>query len=165
MGQNLRKESVISIDMNKTLALKILEQHKIAYKCHAYDPTLVNGQEIAKVLKENFQKVYKTLVTVDHLHHYLVFVIPVNENLDLKKLAKDLNKKSIDMLKQKDLEPLTGYVHGGCSPLGMKKKFLTYYDEAILHLDSVYVSAGRVGLQLNPKDLIKITDGKVIKII
>ncbi len=153
--------------MNKTLALKILDSHKIYYNYHEYDSTITTGTDIASILHEDVNNVYKTLVCEDNTKHYYVFVIPVDKTLDLKLIAKELNKKSIDMIKQKELEPLTGYIHGGCSPLGMKKKFPTYYDSSILNLNKVYVSAGKVGLQmeLNPNDLIKITDGKVLDLV
>ena len=153
--------------MNKTIVLKTLEQKKIPYTYYEYDNTLTEGIKIAEILNENVDHVYKTLVTTDNANHYYVFVIPVDKTLDLKKCAKILNIKKLDMLKQKDLEPLTGYVHGGCSPIGMKKKFPTYYNDTIKLIDTIYVSGGRVGLQINIKtnDLIKITDGKIDNLI
>lgn len=156
--------------MNKTIALKILDQLKIFYECYEYDNTITNGIEVAEALAEknkfNRLNVYKTLVTTDNNNHYLVFVIPVDKSLDLKKIATTLNKKKIEMIKQKDLEPLTGYIHGGCSPIGMKKKFPTYFDESVKELDFIYVSAGRVGLQMKIKveDLIKVTNGQVLSL-
>lgn len=109
--------------MNKTIVMKILEQKKINYEYFEYDAGIVDGIGVARALKEDVNQVFKTLVTTDGNNHFYVFVIPVNATLDVKKVAKIVGKKSIDMIKQKDLEPLTGYIHGGCSPIGMKKSF------------------------------------------
>lgn len=153
--------------MNKTIVMKILEQKKVNYNYYEYDSSIVDGTLVAKALNENPQQVYKTLVTTDHSNHYFVFVIPVEKSLDLKKVAQLLNKKSIDMIKQKELQPLTNYVHGGCSPIGMKKKFPTYYDQSINDHSEIYVSGGRTGLQIkiNVKDLIHLTDGIVDNLV
>lgn len=149
--------------MTKTNVMKILEQKKIKYDFCEYDSNTTDGMKVAESLKENPHQVFKTLVTTDSANHYFVFVIPVCETLDLKGVAKIVGKKSIDMIKQKELEPLTGYVHGGCSPIGMKKKFTTYFDKTIEQYEAIYVSAGRVGMQIkiNVKELIKITDGRI----
>lgn len=149
--------------MTKTNVMKILEQKKIKYDFFEYDSTTTDGMKVAELLNENPHQVFKTLVTTDGSNHYFVFVIPVCETLDLKRVAKIVGKKSIDMIKQKELEPLTGYIHGGCSPIGMKKKFVTYFDKTIEQYESIYVSAGRVGVQIkiNVKDLIKITEGRM----
>ncbi len=150
--------------MLKTNVMKILEQNKIEYSPFIYNPEITDGIRVAEALNEDKTKVFKTLVTVDNTNHYLVFVIPVALELDLKKAAKALNKKSIDMIKQKDLKPLTGYIHGGCSPIGMKKLFPTYIDESAQALDLMYVSAGLVGYQIaiKPSDLLKMTKGKIM---
>ncbi len=147
--------------MVKTNVMKILEQKKIKYQAFEYDANITDGMEVASKLNEQPNQVFKTLVTTDSQKHYFVFCIPVSATLDLKKVAKIVGKKSIDMIKQKELEPLTGYIHGGCSPIGMKKKFITYFDSSIKKLDDIYVSAGRVGIQikLNVKDLLNITSG------
>ncbi|MBQ8293600.1 MAG: Cys-tRNA(Pro) deacylase [Bacilli bacterium] len=149
--------------MTKTNVMKILEQKKIKYEFFEYDPATTDGMLVAEALNENPHQVYKTLVTTDSANHYFVFVIPVCETLDLKGVAKIVGKKSIDMIKQKELEPLTGYIHGGCSPIGMKKKFTTYFDKTIKQYKEIYVSAGRVGVQvkINVSDLIKITEGRI----
>ncbi len=152
--------------MLKTSVMKNLEQNKIAYTAYEYDPSITEGLRVASILGLDHNKVFKTLVTTDNKDNYFVFVIPVTKELNLKMIAKALNKKSIDMIKQKDLEPLTGYVHGGCSPIGMKKKLPTYYDDSINNYEEIYVSAGRVGVQIkiNAKVLITYTLGKVMKL-
>lgn len=149
--------------MNKTIVMKILEQKKINYEYFEYDAGIVDGIGVASALKEDVNQVFKTLVTTDGNKHFYVFVIPVNATLDVKKVAKIVGKKSIDMIKQKDLEPLTGYIHGGCSPIGMKKKFPTYLDKTAENFSEIFVSGGRVGLQIKIKkeDLIKLVDAKI----
>ena len=143
----------------KTNVMRILDQKKIEYKSHTYeaDPTLT-GEQIAGILGENPDKVFKTLVTRGKTGAYYVFVVPVKAELDLKKAAKASGEKSIEMIKQKELLPLTGYVHGGCSPIGMKKQFKTFIHETATQYDKVFVSAGRVGCQieLKPEDLIGV---------
>ena len=149
--------------MNKTIVMKILEQKKINYEYFEYDAGIVDGIGVASALKEDVNQVFKTLVTTDGNNHFYVFVIPVNATLDVKKVAKIVGKKSIDMIKQKDLEPLTGYIHGGCSPIGMKKKFPTYLDKTVENFSEIFVSGGRVGLQIKIKKehLITLVDAKI----
>jgi Cys-tRNA(Pro)/Cys-tRNA(Cys) deacylase len=144
--------------MEKTNVMRILDQKKIDYNEYFYGDTPISGVEVAKVLNQDEKHVYKTLVTVSKSKKYYVFMIPVAEELDLKKCAKSVNEKSIDMLPQKELLPLTGYVHGGCSPIGMKKQFKTTINDTALNQDTIIFSAGRVGYQveLNPKDLEKV---------
>ena len=141
----------------KTNALRLLDGEKIPYESHTYeaDPSL-SGEEIAGILGEEPERVFKTLVTQGKSGAYYVFVVPVNEELDLKKAAKVAGEKSISMIKQKDLLPLTGYVHGGCSPVGMKKQFQTFIHETAAGYEKIYVSAGKVGMQMEvaSKDLI-----------
>ena len=153
--------------MVKTNVMKILEQKKIKYEFFEYDSSITDGVKVAEALGEDPNQVFKTLVTTDNANHYFVFVIPVNQTLDLKGVAKIVGKKSIDMIKQKELEPLTSYIHGGCSPIGMKKKFVTYFDNTIKNFDVIFVSAGRVGVQIkiNINDLVKITDGKIDNLV
>ena len=142
----------------KTNVMRILNGKKIAYESHSYepDPTLT-GEEIAGILGEDAEKVFKTLVTCGKSGAYYVFVVPVKEELDLKKAAKAAGEKAVSMIKQKELLPLTGYVHGGCSPIGMKKQFKTFIHETSVHYDKIFVSAGRVGFQIElaPDDLIR----------
>lgn len=143
----------------KTNVMRVLDGKKIAYESHAYnpDPTMT-GEEIAEILGENPDKVFKTLVTQGKSGAYYVFAIPVKEELDLKKAAKASGEKAVSMIKQKELLPLTGYVHGGCSPIGMKKQFKTFIHETAATYDHVFVSAGKVGFQIElaPSDLIAV---------
>ena len=133
----------------KTNAVRIVERIKISYKTHTYDSSqAISGVEVAQQLGQNPNKVFKTLVTTGKTGKHYVFVIPVAEGLDLKKAAKAVSEKSIEMLKQKDLLALTGYVHGGCSPIGMKKFFTTTIDETAILCDTIIFSGGRIGLQL-----------------
>jgi len=140
----------------KTNVMRVLDGRKISYNSRTYDPDPTKtGEQIAGILGEDADKVFKTLVTQGKSGHYYVFVIPVKEELDLKKAAKAANEKSISMIKQKELLPLTGYVHGGCSPIGMKKQFPTFIHETAKELDTMFVSAGKVGCQIevSPEDL------------
>ena len=118
----------------------------------------MSGEEIASILGENADKVFKTLVTQGKSGAYYVFVVPVKAELDLKKAAKASGEKSISMIKQKELLPLTGYVHGGCSPIGMKKQFKTFIHATATDYEKIFVSAGKVGIQieLSPDDLITV---------
>ncbi|MBP5343240.1 Cys-tRNA(Pro) deacylase [bacterium] len=149
--------------MDKTNALRILDQAKINYKYKEYDSSVTNGSDIVNLLQENCDQVFKTLVTISNTKEYFVYIIPVDESLDLKKCAKIANVKNISMIKQKELLPLTGYIHGGCSPIGMKKKFKTFLNDTAILFDTIFVSGGRVGLQIeiDTKDLIKLLDIKV----
>ena len=147
----------------KTNVMRVLDAKKISYESHSYEPdATMTGEEIAGVLGEPAEKVFKTLVTQGKTGAYYVFVVPVVEELDLKKAAKAAGEKSIAMIKQKDLLGLTGYVHGGCSPIGMKKQFPTFIHETATGYDKVFVSAGKVGFQieLSPADLIKVANIK-----
>ena len=137
--------------------MRVLEGKKISYTSHSYNPdATMTGEEIAGILGEEPEKVFKTLVTQGKSGAYYVFVVPVKAELDLKKAAKASGEKAISMIKQKELLPLTGYVHGGCSPIGMKKPFPTFIHESALDIDKIFVSAGKVGLQIElaPQDLI-----------
>ena len=138
--------------LEKTNVMRILDQHKITYKSYSYVGTgAVSGIEVAEVLKQNKEQVFKTLVTVANSNNYYVFVIPVAKELDLKKAATAVGEKNVSMLKQKDLLPLTGYVHGGCSPIGMKKNFLTTFDQTAKNFDTIIFSAGKIGYQVEVK--------------
>ena len=138
--------------MEKTNVMRILDQKKVNYKSYSYvDTDAVSGMEVAEVLGEDPNQVFKTLVTVSNTNNYFVFVIPVNKELDLKKAAKAVGVKSVSMLKQKDLLPSTGYVHGGCSPIGMKKSFLTTFDSSCNNFDTIIFSAGKIGYQVQVK--------------
>ncbi len=152
----------------KTNVMRVLDGKKIAYESHTYeqDATLT-GEDIAGVLGEDPAKVFKTLVTQGKSGAYYVFVVPVKEELDLKKAAKASGEKAVSMIKQKELLPLTGYVHGGCSPIGMKKQFPTFFHETASEFDKVFVSAGKVGFQIElaPKDLISVSGGSLSDIV
>ena len=152
----------------KTNVCRVLDSKKITYNLHTYeaDPTLT-GEQIAGILGEAPEKVFKTLVTVGKTGQHYVFVVPVAEELDLKKAAKAAGEKSIDMIKQKELLPLTGYVHGGCSPIGMKKPFPTFVHETASGFDKMFVSAGKVGYQIEvaPTDLFGVVCCKTADII
>ena len=152
----------------KTNVCRVLDSKKIAYELHTYeaDPTLT-GEQIAGILGEPADKVFKTLVTEGKTGQHYVFVVPVKEELDLKKAAKASGEKSISMIKQKELLPLTGYVHGGCSPIGMKKPFPTFIHETAAGLEKIFVSAGKVGYQIevSPNDLFSVVGCKTADII
>ena len=153
---------------DKTNVMRILDQKKIKYESHSYKPdATMSGEEIALILGEDPEKVFKTLVTQGKSGAYYVFVVPVKAELDLKKAAKASGEKSISMIKQKELLPLTGYVHGGCSPIGMKKHFPTFIHETASSLEKLFVSAGKVGFQveLSPTDLIGLAGCTVADII
>jgi len=135
--------------MEKTNVMRLLDGQKLPYEAHEYpaDP-VPSGVEVARMLKQDPTHVFKTLVTVGASRKYYIFVIPVAEELSLKKAAAAVGEKSIEMLKSKELLPLTGYIHGGCSPIGMKKQFKTIVDETILLCDTIVFSAGKVGYQV-----------------
>lgn len=133
----------------KTNVMRLLDKKKIEYKSHYYgDTDAVSGVEVANVLGEDPACVFKTLVTVGKTKKNYVFVIPVAEELDLKKAAKAVGEKSIEMIKSKELLPLTGYIHGGCSPIGMKKFFTTTIDESVSNCSTFCISAGKIGYQI-----------------
>ena len=145
--------------MEKTNVMRILDQKKIPYAPHRYDPTIVDGVSVAQQIGTQTEYVFKTLVTVANTGANIVFVIPVAESLDLKKAAKAVSVKSVAMIKQKELLPLTGYIHGGCSPVGMKKQFRTVIDETAVLFNTITVSAGKIGYQieLDPNALAGLT--------
>ncbi len=152
----------------KTNVMRVLDGKKISYESHSYEPdATMSGEEIAGILGEDPEKVFKTLVTQGKSGAYYVFVVPVRAELDLKKAAKASGEKSVSMIKQKELLPLTGYVHGGCSPIGMKKQFPTFIHETAAGFDKVFVSAGKVGFQIElaPSDLIGTVGCKVADIV
>ena len=133
----------------KTNVMRILERQKIAYNHYCYEGTgAVSGIEVAAALGEDADRVFKTLVTVSRSRRYYVFMIPVAAELNLKKAAAAVGEKDVEMLKQKDLLPLTGYVHGGCSPIGMKKQFPTVVHNSAENYATIIYSAGKVGYQV-----------------
>lgn len=145
--------------MDKTNVMRILDQKKIPHEVHSYaSTTAISGMEVAEVLKQNPEQVFKTLVTVGKSKQNFVFVVPVGKELNLKKAAKAVGEKSIEMIKSKELLPLTGYIHGGCSPIGMKKFFTTTIDESAQAQPTIIFSAGKIGYQVELKldDLKKV---------
>ena len=144
--------------MDKTNVMRILDYENIEYDAHYYDNNETDGEGVAKLVGIDASRVFKTLVTIASSKINYVFCIPVNKILDLKKAAKVAGEKKIEMLTMKDLLPLTGYVHGGCSPIGMKKQFKTFiYEDAMLY-DRICLSGGKKGTQIElaPDDLIKL---------
>ncbi len=145
---------------DKTNVMRLLDQKKIPYEHYSLENAEgLSGEEIADQLGETPDQAFKTLVTTGKTGNHYVFVVPVCAELDLKKAASAVSEKSIEMLKQKDLLPLTGYVHGGCSPIGMKKFFTTVIDSTALNFQEIYFSAGKVGHQ------VKVPVADITKII
>lgn len=154
--------------MKKTNAMRLVEAAGVDYEEFEYDASLgISGTDVARTLNEDVNMVFKTLVTETNKGEHFVFIVPVAMELDLKKAAKAAGAKKVDMLKQRDLLPLTGYVHGGCSPIGMKTKLKTFIDASAMDKEYIYVSGGKVGLQikLSPEDLVKLTDATAIDIV
>ena len=153
----------MSHSAEKTNAMRIMEQKKAKYVFHDYTASgAVAGEDVAAAIGQSPDRVFKTLVTVGMSGKNYVFVVPVCKELDLKKAAKTVGEKWVEMIKSKELLPLTGYVHGGCSPVGMKKLFPTFIDETAQLFDTICVSAGKVGAQaeLPPDELCRVTGAK-----
>ena len=153
----------------KTNAMRILDKHKISYTTHEYPhgKEAVDGVTVARLLGQNPEQVFKTLVTKGTGREYYVFVIPVAKELDLKKCAKSVGEKSVEMIPVKEITRVTGYVRGGCSPIGMKKQYKTTYHITAEMIPTIIVSAGRIGLQIDlvSDDLIALTDGQTADIV
>ena len=143
--------------IQKTNVMRVLDQKKVPYEMYTYaDTDAISGIEVAAVLGQNPKQVFKTLVTVGASKKNYVFVIPVCGELNLKKAAKAVGEKSIEMIKSKELLPLTGYIHGGCSPIGMKKFFTTTIDQTAADWETIIFSAGKIGYQVEvPLDDLK----------
>ena len=142
--------------MIKTNAMRILETAHILFKFYEYNPgTAVDAGSVAMFLKKDPEEVFKTLVTISHTHEHFVFVVPSNHELDLKKAARAAGVKNLEMIPLKTLLPTTGYIHGGCSPVGMKKKFKTFIDTHAQNLQTFCISGGKIGLtlELSPQEL------------
>ena len=143
----------------KTNVMRILDQKRVAYKSYCYvDTNAISGMDVASVLNENPNQVFKTLVTVGNSKNHYVFLVPVNKELNLKKAATAVGEKNVEMVKSKDLLSLTGYIHGGCSPIGMKKQFKTVIDISANNYDNIIFSGGKIGYQveLTLEDLKKV---------
>lgn len=154
--------------LEKTNVMRILAQKKIQFNEYYYGDTgAVSGVDVAAALKEDPRRAFKTLVTVGKTKQHYVFMIPVAEELDLKKAAKAVGEKSIEMIPQKDLLPLTGYVHGGCSPIGMKKQFPTVIDASAEEFEAIMFSGGKIGYQVEVslKDLEKVIRFNISNVI
>ena len=153
----------------KTNAIRLLDGQKIEYSLYEYDTKdgLLDGASVANKTGKNPDSVFKTLVTVGNSKEHYVFCVPVLEELDLKKAAKAAGEKKIEMILARDITSVTGYIKGGCSPIGMKKKFKTFIHESCLQQERICVSGGKVGLQLEIKvgDLISVVNGKTEDII
>lgn len=149
---------------SKTNAMRILDKEKIEYKSYSYDydDGNIDGITVAKKIGKPLNQVYKTLVAQGTSGEYYIFIIPVSHELNLKAGAKSVGEKSIKMIKVSDIRKITGYVRGGCSPIGMKKNYKTRLDSSSELLDKIIVSAGKVGYQieLSPKDLIQLSQGE-----
>lgn len=155
--------------IGKTNAMRILDGQKISYEVGSYDTKdgKIDGLSVAEKLNEDPEIVYKTLVTKGQSGNIYVFVVPSNKELDLKKGAKACGEKKIDMVPLKDIQKLTGYVRGGCSPVGMKKEYVTFIDESALRHERIIVSGGKVGIQIKIKvnDLQQVAKAKIIDVV
>ena len=155
--------------MQKTNAMRILDKAKIKYNTYAYEAGdgHIDGVSVANKLSQDVSMVFKTLVVQGNSRELYVFVIPVSEELNLKKAAKVAGEKNVEMIHVKDINKVTGYIRGGCSPIGMKKQYKTFVNKTALELDTMIVSAGKIGYQveLAPKDLEKVARCEFVDII
>lgn len=153
----------------KTNAMRILDQKKITYNIHTYTPEngKIDGISVAKTLNQPLTQVYKTLVTIGQSKSYYVFVIPVAEELDLKKAAKAVKEKSIEMIPVKDINRVTGYIRGGCAPVGMKKQYPIVIDDSCKTIERIIVSGGKIGFQIELKceDLQAVCNALIAEVI
>ena len=152
---------------SKTNVMRILDKLKVPYAHYCYEGSgAVSGTEVAAVLGQNPAQVFKTLVTVAKSKQHYVFMLPAGKELDLKKAAASVHEKSVEMIKSKELLPTTGYIHGGCSPIGMKKQFPTVVDESCLAFETMIFSGGKIGAQVEiaPSALLALTKGKTAAI-
>ena len=160
-------EEYYNMSADKTNVMRILDQKKIKYKVHEYkDSGAVSGVEVAAALGQDPKRAFKTLVTIGKSGNHYVFMVPVAEELDLKKAAKSV--KNIEMIKSRELLPLTGYIHGGCSPVGMKKFFKTMIDKSVMDIDdTIFFSAGKIGFQVETmydelKKVIRVEEADIV---
>ena len=153
----------------KTNVMRILEKNKVIYTAHEYPhkKDAVDGVTVAQLMNQDPAKVFKTLVTKGHSGSYFVFVLPVACELDLKKAARSVGEKSVEMIAVKDIMKITGYIRGGCSPLGMKKEYKTTFHITANDIDTIIVSAGKIGYQieLTPSNLIALSKAQTADII
>lgn len=152
----------------KTNAMRILEKNRIHYQMYTYEcDNFIDGVSVVEKIGQPLEKAFKTLVTVGKSKDYFVFVLPVAEELDLKKAAKAVGEKSVEMIPVKDINKITGYVRGGCTPVGMKKQYKTVIHSSAENLDTMIVSGGRIGTQieLKPKELCGVVQGEFSDIV
>ncbi len=148
--------------------MRILDKNKIKYEVNTYEcDEFKDGVSIADMLGQSYDMSFKTLVTVGKSNNYYVFVIPINQEIDMKKAAKAVGEKNVEMIHVKDINKITGYIRGGCTPIGMKKLYKTVIHKSALDFEKIIVSGGRIGAQIfiNPNDLIKVTNALVEDII
>lgn len=159
MGKHKDKEKDI-----KTNAMWILDKNRIPYQVNTYEcEEFIDGIHIADMLGQSYDQSFKTLVTVGKSGEHYVFAIPIDRELDLKKAAKAVGEKSVEMIHVKDINQITGYIRGGCTPIGMKKNYVTVLHNSIRTLNEVIISGGRIGsqIQMKPDDLIRVTNARV----
>ena len=152
----------------KTNAMRILDRNKIAYTVNLYDcPEFIDAVTVADQLGQAYESSFKTLVAVGKSGGHFVFVLPIAEELDLKAAARAVGEKAVELIPVKEITPLTGYIRGGCTPIGMKKAFPTVFHSTLTTFDKVIISGGRIGAQivLAPADLLRVTGGKTADII
>lgn len=153
----------------KTNAMRFLDKENIEYHVHTYESKAneVDGMHVCIALQENPEKVFKTLVCLSSSKQYYVFVVPVAHELDLKKCAKAVHEKNIELIPVKEIQKITGYIRGGCSPLGMKKTFMTTFHESCLDFNAIYFSGGKIGCQIevDPKLIISVLHAQTANII
>lgn len=152
----------------KTNAMRILDKNKIQYKVNFYDcEEFIDGIHIADMLSQSYDMSFKTLVMVGKTKAYYVFVLPIDKEVDMKKAAKAVGEKSVEMIHVKDIKDVTGYIRGGCTPIGMKKQYKTVIHSSVLNFDEVIISGGMIGAQIfiKPSDLLKVTNAKTEDII
>ena len=153
---------------NKTNAMRILDKHKINYKVNNYEcDEFVDGMQIADKNGQSYEQSFKTLVTVGKTGGYYVFVLPVDKEIDFKKAAKIVGEKSVEMIPVRDINAVTGYIRGGCTPLGMKKLYPTVIHESAKEFDEIIISGGKLGVQilLNPEDLAKVVNARFENVV
>lgn len=155
--------------ITKTNAMRILDKNKLFYNVMTYEhgKDAVAGMDVAAQLNQDPETVFKTLVTISNTKEYIVFVIPVAHELNLKKCAKAAGVKSVEMIHVKDINKITGYIRGGCSPIGMKKQYRTYLHQSCLAFDTIMFSGGKIGLQIqmNPNDLLTLIEAQTADLI
>lgn len=152
---------------NKTNAMRILDKNKIPYRTKTYEcDEFIDGIHIADMNGDPYEQSFKTLVTVGKTGNYYVFVIPIHKEIDFKKAAKIVGEKSVEMIHVKDINGVTGYIRGGCTPLGMKKLYPTVIDESAKNFDEIIISGGKLGMQIivNPLDLAKVVNGRFAEV-